>query len=611
MEQNKTRTVSLPLKLKLILLFSVLLASSLSFYVYFATNLFNQDKTAYIFESGLSHVESLSQRVDSIIHNSAATLRLLGQFAANPNQLDSNFKKQGNLVSFQAFQNQDGFYQELQAVYSQNELLFYKSKVSDIKALQKQFPIDFELIKSREVYLKSFFDYAIPHLLLGVSDGDKVYIGRILVTEIGQAFSSSKIYHSYLLSSSGELLFSGQDKLTKKEVTKESFLLKILAQDMVSGVKEITRQEQEYLLAFKKNERFGVNVFAEISKEKAFYAAKYLERKSVWFGVFLLSIVIMIAILFSRRLTQNIEKLFEATREISEGKFETQVVIKSHDEIGVLSDSFNFMAKKIVHYIEQMKEKARIENEIAVAKLVQDSFFPANDISGQKLEIAAFYTPASECGGDWWGHITHGNKSIIGIIDATGHGVPAALLTATANCCFENLKTIVKQDASYLSEPAKILQFMNQAVCGVGSEILMTAFIAIIDHNTNTLTYSNASHNPPFHFVAGPGEVSKENFKPLMEANSNRLGHEQEATFGQAIVEIAPNDAIIFFTDGITEGLNNEDKQWGPRRFIKSLMANINLSAKEAKDNIMKEAFEFYDNRKNDDDITLVIAKVK
>ena len=140
----------------------------------------------------------------------------------------------------------------------------------------------------------------------------------------------------------------------------------------------------------------------------------------------------------------HLNTLFTATQRIAEGNFETKVEIPSSDEIGALSDSFNFMSDEITRFMGEMKEKARLENEVKVAQLVQSSFFPNDDITIGPVDISAFYQPASECGGDWWGYVEDENVLVLIIADATGHGVPAALLTATANCSINTIKLFSK-----------------------------------------------------------------------------------------------------------------------------------------------------------------------
>ena len=132
----------------------------------------------------------------------------------------------------------------------------------------------------------------------------------------------------------------------------------------------------------------------------------------MFFAVFIVSISGILIVLFSRSLSKPIENLYLASNEIAKGNFETSVDIKSSDEIGFLGKSFNFMVAEIKKYMEEMKEKARLENEIQVAKLVQEQFFPKNSHTSESFSIDAFSTPASECGGDWWGFFEHNSGDI-------------------------------------------------------------------------------------------------------------------------------------------------------------------------------------------------------
>jgi sigma-B regulation protein RsbU (phosphoserine phosphatase) len=149
------------------------------------------------------------------------------------------------------------------------------------------------------------------------------------------------------------------------------------------------------------------------------------------------------------------------TQELASGNFSKRVKLKGSDEVGALSDSINDMANKIVVFMEEMKEKARLENEVAVAQLVQASFFPE---STQLPDITGHMEPASECGGDWWGYFDHGDWRVVFIADATGHGVPAALLTATMNCCKTSLGYILESKPDIVKQPDEILRFKSSCV---------------------------------------------------------------------------------------------------------------------------------------------------
>src|SRR5690606_10878260 len=141
---------------------------------------------------------------------------------------------------------------------------------------------------------------------------------------------------------------------------------------------------------------------------------------------------IIIGVFASNTLTSAIRNLAEATSKVMDGDFSVRVEPKSGDEIGALAQSFNKMTEEVSRLMEKTAENARMEAELKTAHTVQATLFPQNEAHLGPIAIYGKSEPASECGGDWW-HCSHiGNKVYGWIGDATGHGVPAALLTSAA-----------------------------------------------------------------------------------------------------------------------------------------------------------------------------------
>lgn len=470
-------------------------------------------------------------------------------------------------------------------------------------------------IKLSKIFIQNSSHHSqLPHLLLGFynNKSQEIYVSRIVLKDLINVFQNN-IYDTYLIDRKGELYIHKdlQKVFKKKNLIEENYLRDIIQSELHKVVKEVTSNIGEKLLvASSKVERLNLYVISEIKKDKAFTAASYLINKSLFFGLFIIAISMIIAIVYSRSFTSPIEQLFMATQRIAEGDFSTEVSVKSKDEIGALADSFNYMGREIVRYMEEMREKARIENELAVAQLVQSAFFPEDHASLQGIDLAAFYTPATECGGDWWGHLEDGDKTIFFVADATGHGVPAALLTATTHCCLMNLKHISKIDKNILNSPSQILQFMNKAIASIGQEVLVTCFVAIVYTKEKVVKYSNASHNPPFLYRKGERPPSKQEFHPLMGGMGPRLGHQMDGEFPEELTDISAGDALIFYTDGIVECHNSEGKSWGSRKFMKTLVENIEFTSIEARDKIINELKLFQGDQPAADDMTLVITKI-
>src|SRR3989338_8350729 len=139
---------------------------------------------------------------------------------------------------------------------------------------------------------------------------------------------------------------------------------------------------------------------------------------------------------------------------------------------------------------------------------------------------------------------------------------------------------------------------------------MMTCFVALFDPQTKSLTYANASHNPPLHFHYQNEEVEKSQFHPLTNENGPRLGHKLDSSYQDTMIEIGAKDAIIFYTDGLLECTNPEGKAWGQRQFLKVLSQAILSSSAVVRDMVIDEANIFYQDKALNDDITFVVAKL-
>lgn len=391
----------------------------------------------------------------------------------------------------------------------------------------------------------------------------------------------------------------------------EAFHLEgIIKNSLNEAVKEVTLNNEKILYAYSYNPALNYALVVTLPQEKAFAVTAYLINKSIYYGIFILGAAMLLSVLLARPLTSQLESLFGMTQEIANGNFQKRINIQGHDEVGALSDSVNDMADKIVLYMDEMKEKARLENEVMVAQLVQSSFFPSSTLADDILSTHGHFEPATECGGDWWGIYDHGDWRVLFIADATGHGVPAALLTATINCCKSSLSFIMETRPQILGEPHEILRFMNQAVCGAGKEIQVTCFVASFNRITKEFIFANSSQTPPLLFNGSNEVLEKDHFRPLIEANGPRLGQKWDAQFESHTLELKTHDTIFFYTDGLTEAENTDGSAFGQRRLIKSLAQHGKGTPKMIIEGVIGDLRVFTSQKTLNDDLTAVSMKV-
>lgn len=250
--------------------------------------------------------------------------------------------------------------------------------------------------------------------------------------------------------------------------------------------------------------------------------------------------------------------------------------------------------------------QVRMQKELETARLVQDSFFAVPRASG-RLSVEGFFHPASECGGDWWGHFAIGEGCDYVVIgDATGHGVSAALVTAMAFSTCHSWAHEIRHATGSLPDPGKLLERLNKVLCETSTgDATMTFFVALFEAKQNAVTFSNAGHNFPFLIARKGDELA---IRKLTSTPGPILGILNDSTYPIATVEFRPGDKVFFYTDGLIENQNPAGKNWG-YALQRRLRKIGDLSAASLRDKVAKESKEFIGSEPPQDDSTVVVVE--
>jgi serine phosphatase RsbU (regulator of sigma subunit) len=313
----------------------------------------------------------------------------------------------------------------------------------------------------------------------------------------------------------------------------------------------------------------------------------------------------VLAILQGLSISRPIKQLAWRADQIARGDLGARVEITSSDEIGLLGENFNFMADQISILLEQTAEKARIEQELEVAKTIQDTLVPSSDpVDHGVLKFAGYYQPAAQTGGDWWTyHELVGGKVLLVVGDVTGHGVPSAMITAAAKAACDVARYVYRDDVTV----SGLLEIMNHAIFeSAQRRFVMTCFASIFDPHRRTITYANAGHNFPYLFRAGEG---KGEFGSLM-IRGNRLGDDRNSRYEAKTTDLVPGDVLVWYTDGIVECENPAGEEYGEKRFRASVRRAAALDAGEMRDAIVGDATAFFGDMPRKDDITMIVGRI-
>lgn len=603
---------SLSIRVKILLLLTLLPVLALAAYLAMAIDVFQNDKIAYVFEGTSSFSRTLSQQANADVTAVLGSVRpVLQDFAddASFGATSENFLKDDSNVDWVAALAQDNSGQfVVKAVVGRDQSL-----------AQTQL----EQVVQRPGFLSS-----IPHLKrsLSLAPGtDRLLVGEYLDDEKGlnrliflisfradslfQAFRTPSGSENYLIDGSGRILM-GSAGMEGESISARYPLSFLGGGDSgPSSGTELSRDAKgdEYLVSYSRLNFGQLNVVSVVPKKVALMAVTTLIRKSLVFFAILICATVMISLVASKNLTAALTQLFQATQRVAQGRFDIRVSVNSSDEVGSLAQSFNRMAGEVSRLMSETAQKARMESELKTAQTVQETLFPPASAQISDLAVMGYYEPASECGGDWWHYNWVNGKIFLWIGDATGHGAPAALITSaakSASTIIENLRV----------EPATALDLLNRSIFDISrGKIMMTFFLASYDPYTRMLTYANASHESPYLIRKGEGAPKKRDLIPLNEVNSPRLGESRETRYAQSSIQLTEGDRIFFYTDGIPDIQNPALKSWGEREFIKAVLeANRDYAPIEQSVERLVKSFQSYrQSAELKDDITFFMTEIR
>lgn len=242
--------------------------------------------------------------------------------------------------------------------------------------------------------------------------------------------------------------------------------------------------------------------------------------------------------------------------------------------------------------------KERMSKELEVASRIQKRIIPKKIKNILGLEIATFFEPAKEIGGDYYDYsLLNENTFSITIADVSGKGVPAAFLMALGRSV---LKTLELRG----EEPSCNVRKLNKLIYpDITEDMFITMLHSKYDYITKTLTFSNAGHNPLIMYNHRLDQVESHSVKGVA------IGFLEDYNFKQGEIKLSIGDVLIYYTDGITEAEDEHKNLFGTERLKQVIFENHTLSAREIKRKLLFEINKFQNGCEQNDDITFVIIK--
>lgn len=253
---------------------------------------------------------------------------------------------------------------------------------------------------------------------------------------------------------------------------------------------------------------------------------------------------------------------------------------------------------------EVIDEQERLEREIEIARKVQESLLPGSfpDLPG--FEIKAFNKAARQIGGDYYDFVRMDSGHLIIVIaDVAGKGIPGALTMATLRSA---LRSLVTEGMSAHELTIRLNDFIS---ADLKRDVFISLSLAILDFEKSTLSFVRAGHEPTLLFRQNASRPE------LLIPPGMALGLDRGSLFKdsleESIVNLYPGDLVVFYTDGLTEAMNEEGDEFTLERLLEVLENSRKRSLDELVESVFHEVDQFNGDNPPHDDVTLVTIRVR
>ncbi len=463
--------------------------------------------------------------------------------------------------------------------------------------------------------------YSVP--IYRFVNGHRFFIG-VLTMDISLAsfekiVKSIKVYktgYGFLVSRMGKIIASPLPKLANKNIldiahsskgkrTEEAITGMLKGKsDFVSMDGLESKRHASYLSYAPLSSTgwsFGV-IFpeAELTDE----LIQFLKQMMRIFGYSILALLLA-TILITRKLTNPIIRLLEATRKIGQGDFNEKIPLKkSRNEIAQLSNSFSVMQDELRSYILNLQQttiaKEKIESELNIAHVIQMGMLPVSFPDRPDMDLFALLESAKAVGGDLYDFFfLDQDHLVIAIGDVSGKGVPAAMFMTI-------VRTLFRSNISLDIPIHDAVHQINIDLCRDNpNQMFVTFWAGIINLKSGEIRFCNAGHNNPL-IIREKGEA-----ETVQQVHGIPLGINGTSMFTTQRLNLSRGETLFLYTDGVTEAMNTMEAFFGEKKLIQTLAYPGRLDARGIGDHLMQKIKSFAAGAEQADDITILVLTYK
>jgi serine phosphatase RsbU (regulator of sigma subunit)/CHASE3 domain sensor protein len=309
-----------------------------------------------------------------------------------------------------------------------------------------------------------------------------------------------------------------------------------------------------------------------------------------------ISIGIFLALLFPRRLAENLSRLVEATRAIGRGDLHQRINIRSGDEVEELASRFEEMQVGL----RRLQQLALQDRELQIAGSIQRNLLQRTMPDTPGARLVPLQRQANLVGGDWYDIDVDGRILTAVVGDASGKGIGAALMATVT-------LSALRAERSIGAGPQRVIARANEALLeATEPDSFTTMLYACIDLVSGEVRWLNMGHPSPF-LIRSNRNGERGGY--FLEGPRNRaLGWFEEPGLAETVIRLEPGDRLALYTDGFLEAKSPEGEIFGEGRLAQAIISLAPLDSEAVGQELVREV-EGFAAGKLDDDLTMLIVE--
>jgi sigma-B regulation protein RsbU (phosphoserine phosphatase) len=348
-------------------------------------------------------------------------------------------------------------------------------------------------------------------------------------------------------------------------------------------------------------------------------------RHNILLSVALMLVLLLVGALASlvlgRRISKPIVAVADAANAVHTRTYDPKrlvVTARRRDELGSLARHFGEMAEQVLAReeeldrlvalrTEQLNERNQalteaidvIQRDLDAARSLQQAILPQHFPAGPNFNGVAIMTAALHVGGDFYDFFMVDEDHLAVVIaDVSGKGVPAALFMAVS-------RTVLRAQAQVTPDPSECMVRVNDQMCSQNPmDLFITVFYGLLNIRTGQFDYVNAGHPPPVLLRKASREVA-----PLPRTDGMAVGVMDEIPYRSGRVDLEPGDALVLYTDGVSEAMDEAGLEFTDARVVEALAGEVDHDVSTILANLIDDVHLFVDGAPQSDDLTCVVMR--